>query len=72
VVVFSPGNVREFYIYTQKALYWAEKLRMPAIVLADEVVGHMRENVEFPEPIKIPARTVPEVSPEKYLPLPLP
>jgi len=68
VVVFSPGNVREFYIYTQKALYWAEKLRMPAIVLADEVVGHMRENVEFPEPIKIPTRAVPEVPPEKYLP----
>lgn len=68
VVVFSPGNVREFYIYTQKALYWAEKLRVPAIVLADEVVGHMRENVDFPEPITIPIRTVPDTPPEKYLP----
>jgi len=68
VVVFSPGNVREFYIYTQKALYWAEKLRVPAIVLADEVVGHMRENVDFPEPITIPTRTVPDIPPEKYLP----
>jgi 2-oxoglutarate ferredoxin oxidoreductase subunit alpha len=68
VAVFSPGNVREFYIYTQKALYWAEKLRMPTIVLADEVVGHMRQNVDFPEPIVIPERTLPNVPPEKYLP----
>ncbi|NPV89107.1 2-oxoacid:acceptor oxidoreductase subunit alpha [Coprothermobacteraceae bacterium] len=68
VLVFSPGNVREFYIYTQKALFWAEKLRVPAVVLADEVIGHMKENVELPEPIKIPERRIPDVKPEQYLP----
>jgi len=42
---------------------------MPAIVLADEVVGHMRENVEFPDPIKIPVRTVPQVPLKSICPM---
>ena len=58
VIVVSPGNVKEFYIYTQKALVWAERFRMPVVVLADEVIGHSYQWIdEWPEPIKIPPRS---------------
>ncbi len=74
VIVVSPGNVKEFYIYTQKALVWAETHRIPAVVLADEVIGHSYQWVdEWPEPIKIPERTKERVleifeNPDDYLP----
>jgi 2-oxoglutarate ferredoxin oxidoreductase subunit alpha len=74
VIVVSPGNVKEFYIYTQKALVWAETHRIPVVVLADEVIGHSYQWVdEWPEPIKIPERTKERVleifeNPDDYLP----
>ncbi|NOZ92332.1 MAG: 2-oxoacid:acceptor oxidoreductase subunit alpha [Dictyoglomi bacterium] len=74
VIVVSPGNVKEFYIYTQKALVWAETHRIPVVVLADEVIGHSYQWIdEWPEPIKIPERTKERVleifeNPDDYLP----
>lgn len=74
VIVVSPGNVKEFYIYTQKALVWAEKYRIPVVVLADEIIGHSYQWIdEWPEPIKIPPRTKEKIleifdDPEEYLP----
>ncbi len=74
VIVVSPGNVKEFYIYTQKALVWAETHRIPVVVLADEVIAHSYQWLdEWPETIKIPERTKERVleifnTPEEYLP----
>jgi 2-oxoglutarate ferredoxin oxidoreductase subunit alpha len=38
--------------------------------MPDEIVGHMRERIEFPEPGEIPIvnRALPSVGPEEYLP----
>ncbi len=49
VVVMTPSSVREAFDLTVECLNWSEALRVPAILLMDETVGHMRENVVIPE-----------------------
>ena len=68
VIALSPGSVRESFDVTVKAVNFAEKFRMPVIVMLDEVIGHMRERVELPEPgeIEIIDRKKPTVPPEEY------
>jgi 2-oxoglutarate/2-oxoacid ferredoxin oxidoreductase subunit alpha len=50
VVVFSPYSVRDTFDMTVAAFNCAEDLRVPTIVLLDEVIGHMREGVQLPAP----------------------
>lgn len=50
VIVVAPGNVRECFELTFRAFDLAEKYRVPVIVLTDEVISHMREKVELPDP----------------------
>lgn len=68
VIALSPGSVRESFDVTVKAVNFAEKFRMPVIVLLDEVIGHMRERVELPEPseVEVIDRKKPAVPPEEY------
>jgi len=70
IVVLAPGSVRECFDLTVDAFNLAEKYRTPVILLTDEVVGHMREKVELPDPasIKIVNREMPGVPPEWYEP----
>jgi len=44
-VVLSPWSVQEMYDLTIKLFNFSEMLRVPAILMADEAVGHLRENV---------------------------
>lgn len=69
VVVLAPGNVKECFELTVKAFNIAEDLRVPVIVLTDEVIGHMREKVILPEPgaLKVSRRKAPK-SPAGYKP----
>ncbi|OPL08423.1 MAG: 2-oxoglutarate ferredoxin oxidoreductase subunit alpha [delta proteobacterium ML8_F1] len=69
IIALSPQSVMETFDITIKAFNLAEKYRTPVIVLTDEVVGHMREKIEIPEPgdIEIVNRTVPGPG-EDYLP----
>jgi 2-oxoglutarate ferredoxin oxidoreductase subunit alpha len=55
---------------TIEAFNLSETYRVPTMVLADEVVGHMWEKVVIPpaEKIRIVNRKKPNTSPEKYLP----
>ena len=53
VVAFSPWSVQEMYELTIRAFNWAERLRVPAVVLADEAVGHLRERVELPGQVEV-------------------
>lgn len=50
VIALSPSTVRETYTLIVRAFNLAEKYRTPVIFLMDEIVGHMREGVELPEP----------------------
>ncbi len=50
VIALSPSSVRETYTLIIRAFNLAEKYRTPVIFLMDEIVGHMREGVELPNP----------------------
>jgi len=70
VIALVPASVQEIFSETVRAFNLAEKYRMPVQVLYDEIVGHMRERIEFPEPgeLEVINRTAPSVSPEDYKP----
>lgn len=70
IVALAPASVREMFDLTVTAFNLAEKYRTPVFVLADEVVGHMREKVELPDPasVTIVNREMPTVPPEWYEP----
>jgi 2-oxoglutarate ferredoxin oxidoreductase subunit alpha len=61
-IVLSPNSVQEMFELTVKAFNLAEKYRTPIILLADEVVAHMRERIIVPssESIKIINRRKPK------------
>jgi 2-oxoglutarate ferredoxin oxidoreductase subunit alpha len=68
VIALSPASVRECFDVTVKAVNFSEKFRTPVVLLLDEVIGHMRERVELPEPdeIEIIDRKLPAVPPSEY------
>jgi 2-oxoglutarate ferredoxin oxidoreductase subunit alpha len=47
IIAISPSTVEECYIYTIHAFNFAERYRIPVFVLSDEVVSHMKENIDF-------------------------
>ena len=47
IIALSPSSVQECYDLTIKAFNMAEKYRTPVYLLADEIVGHMREQYEL-------------------------
>lgn len=53
VVVMCPASVRETYDLTIQCVNWSETLRVPVILLMDEVIAHMRENVTVPGPSEV-------------------
>jgi len=69
-IVLSPSSVQEMFDLTIKAVDLSERFRVPAILLADQVVGHMRQNVTLPpyEEVKTAYRPEPQVPPEQYHP----
>ena len=50
VIALSPSSVLETYTLIIRAFNLSEKYRTPVIFLMDEIVGHMREGVELPDP----------------------
>ncbi len=47
-IVLAPNSVREMFTLTVKAFNMAERFRTPVVLLADEVIAHMREQVTVP------------------------
>ncbi len=70
VIALTPAYVYELIPETVRAFNLAEKFRTPVIILYDEIVGHMREPVEIPEPgeIEVIDRVKPTCPPEEYRP----
>jgi len=52
-IVLSPNSVQEMFELTIRAFNLAEAYRTPVVLLADEVVAHMRERVAVPPPDEI-------------------
>jgi len=69
-IAVAPASCQEIFSETVRAFNLAEKYRMPVQVLYDEIVGHMRERIEFPEPgeLEVIDRTAPTCAPEDYKP----
>jgi 2-oxoglutarate ferredoxin oxidoreductase subunit alpha len=53
VVAFSPWSVEEMFTLTVEAFNAAERLRLPAFVLAEEATGHLLERVDVPTQIRV-------------------
>lgn len=70
IIVLTPASVREIYDHTIRAFNLSEKYRTPVIIAFDEVIGHMREKIEIPDPseYEIISRKKPTCKPEEYLP----
>ncbi|MCS7126368.1 MAG: 2-oxoacid:acceptor oxidoreductase subunit alpha [Aigarchaeota archaeon] len=70
LVVYAPSSVQEFFDLTIEAFNTSEWLRIPTIVLSDEVVGHMYGRLEVPpyDKITIINRKKYEGRKEDYLP----
>jgi 2-oxoglutarate ferredoxin oxidoreductase subunit alpha len=69
-ICLVPASVQEIFEETVRAFNLAEKYRTPVMIMPDEIVGHMRERIVFPEPgeLEVINRTAPTVSPEQYKP----
>lgn len=70
VIAISPWSVKESFDLTVRCFNLSEKYRTPVILLLDEIVGHMREAIEIPDPSKIEIvnRQKPTCKPDEYLP----
>ena len=70
IIALAPCSVQEMFDLTIEAFNLAETYRIPTLLMADEVVGHMWEKVTIspPEKIRIVNRKKPTVSPETYEP----
>jgi len=53
IIALSPWSVQEFYDETIRAFNLSERFRVPVIVLADELVGHLRENLKIKEYVEV-------------------
>jgi 2-oxoglutarate ferredoxin oxidoreductase subunit alpha len=54
-IVLAPKSVQECADLTYLAFELSDKYRMPAIVLADGIIGQMMEGVVLPEPVDVSA-----------------
>lgn len=70
IVVLCPASVDETFRASVRSFEISEKLRVPVILLLDEVIGHLREGVAVPAPgsIEEVKRKGPSVPPGDYLP----
>ncbi len=70
IIALSPASPQEMFDMTIRAFNLSEYYRLPVLIMADEVVGHMNERVIIPreDEIEIISRRKPTVSREEYLP----
>ena len=52
-IAIAPSSVEECYKLCVRCFNLSEKYRTPVIFLMDEIVGHLRESIEIPEPNEI-------------------
>jgi 2-oxoglutarate ferredoxin oxidoreductase subunit alpha len=70
LIALCPATVRECFTLTVQAFNFAERFRVPVILMPDEIVGHTRENVVVPAPgeLEVVDRKAPNGPPASYLP----
>jgi 2-oxoglutarate ferredoxin oxidoreductase subunit alpha len=70
IIALTPSTLTEIYWETVRAFNLAEQYRTPVVLLIDEILGHMSERIELPDPseLEIINRVKPDVPSEEYLP----
>ncbi len=70
VIALCPATVSECFTLTVQAFNFAERFRVPVILMPDEIVGHTREGMVLPAPGELPIveRKQPKGAPGSYLP----
>lgn len=53
IIALAPASPQEFFYQTITAFNLSETYRLPVMIMADEVVGHLCERVIIPDPSKI-------------------
>ncbi|HTZ40014.1 MAG TPA: 2-oxoacid:acceptor oxidoreductase subunit alpha [Syntrophales bacterium] len=68
IIVLSPSSPQEMFDFTIRAFNLSEQYRLPVIIMADEVVGHMNERVVIPpvEKIGVVKRRKPKAPPGDF------
>jgi len=57
VIALCPSSVQEMYELTAKSFNLADRYRVPVFLMADEIIGHMREKIVIPDSVeKIPRK----------------
>ena len=56
IIALCPASVQEMYELTVKAFNLADQYRVPVFLMADEIVGHMRERINIPDTVAHVAR----------------
>ncbi len=69
-IALAPSSAQDMFDLAIKAFNLSETYRNPVIILADEVIAHVREPVKVPpyEEIEVVERRRPNVPPEDYIP----
>ena len=58
-VALTPWSVQEMFDLAVRAFNLAERLRMPIILLADGMIGHMSEKLVVPQEVEVEERRRP-------------
>jgi 2-oxoglutarate ferredoxin oxidoreductase subunit alpha len=53
VIALSPWSAQEMFDFTLRAFNLSERYRVPAMVMAEEAVGHLRETVTIPAKVEV-------------------
>lgn len=53
VIALSPWSAQEMYDLTLRAFNLSERYRVPTMVMADEAVGHLRENLSIRAKVEV-------------------
>ncbi|MEG1501778.1 MAG: 2-oxoacid:acceptor oxidoreductase subunit alpha [Synergistaceae bacterium] len=69
-IAYAPNSIPECYRLAVKAFNMSERFRQPVFILADEVIGHMREKIEIPDldSMEILDRKKPSVDYDNFVP----
>ncbi|MBN1626560.1 MAG: 2-oxoacid:acceptor oxidoreductase subunit alpha [Deltaproteobacteria bacterium] len=70
IIALAPSSPQELFYQTITAFNLSEKYRLPAIIMTDEMVGHLSERVTIPEAkeIKIVSRARPKGRKDRFKP----
>ncbi len=70
IIVLTPASVDEIFTETVRAYNLSELLRVPVVLLYDEVIGHLVESIDVrgPEDLEVFDRKWTRASPEQFLP----